>query len=127
MKANENNLVELNDILFDTLRDVKAGEMDLDRARRVVNVSSTIIDNAKVQLDAFKFTNGSVFTDFFSETKNIEHNKEKGEYYNKQITPGEKYDRMNDYATKKGYKSVTDAMNKMGKSKFLQAFENSIK
>jgi len=48
----KNTLTGLRDTLFDTLNRLKSNdkEMDLDRAKTIVNVSGAIIDTAKVEL-----------------------------------------------------------------------------
>ena len=48
----------LRETLFDTLQAVKAGEMDLDRARMVNEVGKTLIDSARVEVEYLKTTGG---------------------------------------------------------------------
>ena len=53
-----NNITELRTHLFDTLRDLKAGKMDLDRAKAINDTAQTIINSAKVEVDHIKITGG---------------------------------------------------------------------
>jgi len=53
-----NNLESLREALFDTLRKVKAGEIDLDKARAVNELGKTLIDSAKVEVDYLKTAGG---------------------------------------------------------------------
>jgi hypothetical protein len=53
------NLNSLRELLFDTLRNVKAGTMDLDRARGVNEIAKTLVDTARVEVDFVRATDGS--------------------------------------------------------------------
>lgn len=53
-----NNLQALRDELFASLRAVKTGEMDLDRARAVNEIGKTLIDSAKVEVEFLRTTGG---------------------------------------------------------------------
>lgn len=46
-----NDITELREHLFDTLRGLKSGSVDIDKARAVSDVAKTIIDSAKVEVD----------------------------------------------------------------------------
>lgn len=54
----ENNLDTLNSILFDTLRDLRAGSIPLDRAQAIRETAQTLINSAKVEVDYVKATDG---------------------------------------------------------------------
>ena len=54
------NINELRDTLFETLNGIKSGAIDLDKARAINEVSKTIIDTAKVEVDYLKVNNGGV-------------------------------------------------------------------
>ena len=56
---------KLRAVLFDTLEGVKAGTIDLDQAKSINEVSQTIINSAKAEID-FARVNGSVDSKFFS-------------------------------------------------------------
>lgn len=49
---------DLRASLFATLEAVKAGDMDLDRARQVNEVAKTIVDTARVEVEYLKATGG---------------------------------------------------------------------
>jgi hypothetical protein len=57
--VSENNLETLRSLLFETLRDVKDGKMDLDRARGVNEIAKTLVDTAKVEVDFVRATDGT--------------------------------------------------------------------
>lgn len=52
------NINDLRETLFDTLNGIKSGAIDLDKARAINEVSKTIIDTAKVEVDYLKVNNG---------------------------------------------------------------------
>ena len=52
------NINELRDTLFETLNGIKSGTIDLEKARAINEVSKTIIDTAKVEVDYLKVNNG---------------------------------------------------------------------
>ncbi|MEX8520038.1 MAG: hypothetical protein AB3X44_16130 [Leptothrix sp. (in: b-proteobacteria)] len=49
---------DLRDILFAALDQVKDGSMDLDKAKTVNEISKTIIDTAKVEVDYMRTVGG---------------------------------------------------------------------
>lgn len=51
-----NNLDTLRAALFETLQAVKAGTLDLDKARAVNELGRTLIESAKVEVDYLKTT-----------------------------------------------------------------------
>lgn len=52
------NINDLRDTLFETLNGIKSGAIDLEKARAINEVSKTIIDTAKVEVDYLKVNNG---------------------------------------------------------------------
>ena len=54
------NITDLRSALFETLNGIKSGAIDLDKARAINEVSKTIIDTAKVEVDYLKVNNGGV-------------------------------------------------------------------
>lgn len=54
--SNENDIAELRSHLFDTLRGLKNGEMDIDRAKAINDTAQTIINSAKVEVDFVRAT-----------------------------------------------------------------------
>lgn len=105
-----NNLNELNKILFDTLRGVKDGSVDDKKAQTITNVSNSIINNAKMQLSAYKLTKGKAYNDVFEQPT--------GDL----LESGNLYELKHEYAIKKGYKSVSEAYDGIGKGKFETMF-----
>lgn len=51
MSEQKNDLDELREHLFATLRGVKDGSMDIDRAKAVVQVAGVLIDSARVEVE----------------------------------------------------------------------------
>lgn len=49
---------DLREALFQTLEGVKAGTLDIDKARAVNDVAKTIVDTAKVEVDYLRVTDG---------------------------------------------------------------------
>lgn len=52
------NINDLRETLFETLNGIKSGAIDLEKARAINEVSKTIIDTAKVEVDYLKVNNG---------------------------------------------------------------------
>ena len=52
------NITTLREELFATLRAVKSGAMELDTARMVNEVSKTIIESARIEVDFIRTTGG---------------------------------------------------------------------
>lgn len=52
------NISDLRDSLFATLEAVKAGTLEIDRARAVNEVARSIIETAKVEVDYLRTTGG---------------------------------------------------------------------
>ena len=53
-----NDIAELRSVLFDTLRNLKTGNMDIDRAKAIDETAQTIINSAKVEIDHMKVAGG---------------------------------------------------------------------
>jgi len=53
------NITDLRATLFDTLEAIKAGKLDIDRAKAINEVAQTIINTAKVEVDHLKISGGS--------------------------------------------------------------------
>jgi hypothetical protein len=51
-------MADLRAVLFETLRAVRSGEVDLDRARAVNELGKTLIDTAKVEVDYIRSVGG---------------------------------------------------------------------
>lgn len=57
--SNDNSIKGLREIMFDTLRGVKDGTIDLDKAKTINETAQTIINTAKVEVDFIKATGQS--------------------------------------------------------------------
>ena len=106
-----NNLSELNNLLFETLKGVKSGSIDVKRAQTVTGVANSIISNTKLQLEAFKITKGKAFASEFSSTRKP---IEVTESPTPKLPAKDVYNQKNDFAIYSGYKNVTDAMDNLG-------------
>jgi len=112
--TDKNNLNELNQILFDTLKGVKDGSVKKEEAKVIKELSDSIINNAKVQLDGFKFTKGiGTNVSFLGiEGKGIKAEKSKDPYTNKL-----------EFALYKGFNNLAECVEKMGKIEFEKEFK----
>ena len=52
----ENNITELRKVLFETLRDLKNGNIKKEDAKAISEVAQTIINSAKVEVDYARHT-----------------------------------------------------------------------
>lgn len=61
----DDNITALRAALFETLRGIKAGTLDLDKARAINEISKTLVDTAKVEVAYLQATGGgeSAFID----------------------------------------------------------------
>jgi glutamate synthase domain-containing protein 2 len=60
------NITELRSIMFDTLNKLKSGDIEVDRAREINNLSQTIINSAKVEIDFMRVSGHDGGTGFIS-------------------------------------------------------------
>tara|TARA_B100000949_G_scaffold222871_1_gene224819 strand:+ start:148 stop:489 length:342 start_codon:yes stop_codon:yes gene_type:complete len=109
-----NNLSELNNILFDTLRDVQEDKIDSKKATNITNLSNTIINSAKTQLAAYKATKGQAYGKTF------------GLLSDPADTKKNKHELMYHHAQELGYKSVADAIKELNPEGFKKSFQKSI-
>lgn len=119
-QSNENNLTELNSILFNTLRGVQNKTVKHEDADTIAKLGSTIINNAKTQLNAYKLTGGR--TELASITRAIPEPKKISSQVKKEKTvtlPGNTYDRQMQYALELGYRTPGAAILDIGKNDFL--------
>lgn len=56
------SLNDLRAALFETLEGVKAGTIDLDKARAINELGKTLVDTAKVEVDFLRATDGDQST-----------------------------------------------------------------
>ncbi len=116
-KTNSNDLNELSNILFDTLRGVVSKEVPAEQAKVISNMGNTIIANAKVQLEAYRQTKGGFKPSFIaldeSETKPVLLPKT-SEQFKFTITPG-----LKEYVQFKKYLSIEEAMVVEGKEQLI--------
>jgi hypothetical protein len=54
-----NNFDSMREILFDTMREVKSGVIDIEKAKSISSVGQTIINSVKVEIDFLKLTGSS--------------------------------------------------------------------
>jgi hypothetical protein len=53
------NLDTLRSMLFDTIRGVKNGTLDIERARGINEIAKTLVDTARVEVDFVRATDAS--------------------------------------------------------------------
>ena len=56
--SKNNTINELNNALFETLRGLQEGKIDLDRAKAINETAQTIINGAKVQVECIRVSGG---------------------------------------------------------------------
>lgn len=54
----KNNIDELRGALFDTLRDLRAGKIDVDRAKAVNETAQVLINSVKAEIDHMRIAGG---------------------------------------------------------------------
>jgi hypothetical protein len=52
------NITTLRDLLFDAIAGVKSGDLDLDKAKTINELSKTLVDTARAEIDHAKITGG---------------------------------------------------------------------
>lgn len=57
--SNDNTINGLRNIMFETLRGIKDGSVDIDKAKAINDTAQTIINSAKVEVDFVKATGQS--------------------------------------------------------------------
>jgi hypothetical protein len=57
---NTNTIQELREILFETLRGVKDGTVSIERGKAVGELTQTIVNTAKIEVEFIKATKGKV-------------------------------------------------------------------
>ncbi|MDZ4049267.1 MAG: hypothetical protein U1D54_03885 [Limnobacter sp.] len=62
--SNDNTITGLRDIMFDTLRGVKNGTIEIDKAKAINDTAQTIINSAKVEVEFLKATGSPASTGF---------------------------------------------------------------
>jgi ribosome-interacting GTPase 1 len=62
----QNNINDLRDVLFDTLRQLKDKDkpMEIERAKAISDIAQTIINSAKVEIDHARVTGETSTTKF---------------------------------------------------------------
>ncbi len=114
----ENNLNELNNTLFETLKGVKNGSIKREDAKVMNEIAGTIINNAKVQLEAFKATKG-----LGNQAKMFGVNHP----HNQIELPEDLYDMKVEFSIYKGFTNIGDCMGSLGKHVFESEFNKWIK
>ncbi|MBD8081098.1 hypothetical protein [Chryseobacterium caseinilyticum] len=108
------NLQDLNTNLGDVFLQLKEGKMTPETANSLVNVSNSIINNAKVQLQGIKQFHELGYEPSASESGTV-----------KKIV-GDVFDRKFQFAQSIGHNNISDAHAKIGKEKFEELFNQSI-
>lgn len=69
----KNNIDDLRDHLFETIERLKDKDdpMDLERAKTIAEVSQTIINSAKVEVDLLKHVGGEAASPLFVKPKEL--------------------------------------------------------
>lgn len=108
------SIEDLNNVLFDTLEKLQKGEIENAQAKSIVDISTAIAKNTSLQLQAFKLTNGQT---------SAPQALMLGVTY-ATIGSSDVYAQKTEFAKKKGYKNVTDAVGDLGLIKFNKMFQD---
>lgn len=114
-----NDLNRLNEVLFETLEGVKDGSVDEKKAQTIVNIGNSIVNNAKIQLSAFKITGGKTGMSLMS--KNDDPTLR---IINKEDVGRSKA--AYDFSAELGYKSVAEAIAVLGKYEFNKKLDKYV-
>jgi hypothetical protein len=112
-----NDLNKLNEVLFTTLQGVQDGTIDEKKAQTIVNIGNSIVNNAKIQLSAFKLTKGKTNLSLMAP------NNDKKLIYR---DGDSRSDFALEFAKHKGYKNVAEAIAVMGKGPFNKGLDKYI-
>lgn len=120
----QNNLNELNEVLFSTLRGVVDGQIEEKKAQTIANLGSTIINNAKTQLLGYKLTGGKTGVDVLApiEVEQLAEGDTKP-----LAVPSSKYDQQQAYVKHMRYESIAHGLAKEGKDEFMVNVTDFIK
>lgn len=110
----ENNIEELNSLLFKTLEGLNSGDIEISKAKAIVDVSTAITKNASLQLQAFKISKGKVAPPTLLGNQKLRAT----------LSSGDKHQQMTEFAISLGYDNVTDAIGDLGKFEFKTKFKN---
>lgn len=134
-----NDLSTLNKILFETLKGVQDDTIDGKKAQTIVNIGNSIVNNAKIQLQAFKATGGRTKIGLLGASEEDEESvdpkpsrmvipMELSEPTKKKILTNKKgqsrLDLALEFAKEEGYKNVAEAIAAMGKVPFNKGLDN---
>lgn len=106
------NIIELNKTLFKTLEGLENETVDIKKAQAIVNVSNAINSNAKLMIQAAKISGNSKISDAMIGSDNMNRLQLK-----------DTYDQKLEFAIELGYKSMGEAISKIGKEKFEKRFK----
>ena len=111
-----NDLNQLNEILFSTLKDVVDGKTDDKKAQAIVGLSNSIINSGKLQLNAYKLAKAQKAPEMFGLEQGPPHEVA-------QIAEKDKHSQMLNFAIIIGYGNIASAMKDMGKETFEKRFK----
>lgn len=117
----QNNLNELNDVFFNTMRGLVDGTVDEKKAKTVATLGTAIINNAKVQLEGFKLTGGRTTISALPQSEAAITSKPEAKQPALPISKKEDEAQLQ-YAKFLGYKNVAEAIVTLPKGQFLQDF-----
>lgn len=65
------NIQDLRESLFETIDLVKAGKMDVEKAKAITEIAQVIVNSAKAEVDFLKNVNQQGNTGFISDNKRL--------------------------------------------------------
>jgi hypothetical protein len=65
----ERNIVDLRAVLFETIQGIKGGSIDIEKAKAINELSQTIINSAKVEVDHMRIAGSQTASGFIPSLK----------------------------------------------------------
>lgn len=110
----KNNLQTLNHTLFETLEKLQKKEITKEEAKVINEIAGTIINNAKVQLDAVKITKGMGSNAELFGVKTLGPTPD--------LNDDDLYNLKMEFSIFKGHSNVSNAIGALGKFNFEKEF-----
>jgi hypothetical protein len=60
------NVTDLRNILFDAIEGVRSGNLDIDKAKTINELSKTLVDTARAENDHARYTGGIATSEFMA-------------------------------------------------------------
>lgn len=75
----DKNIIDLRAILFETIQGIKGGSIDIEKAKAINELSQTIINSAKVEVDHMRIAGSQSTSDFIPSKQPVSYQHRIGE------------------------------------------------